>query len=470
MRANRPIPHGLSQTCEPLLIRSDPSSVRTTTRQHQTFRARSKSPGPGRRHRLPSLPAAPEQPRCRNSVTAVDRPARRRVRCGGRLGLPCPEPPQTGQRTADPNRVGSVEGEHRRTGTGGDRDQHQPTVSQLGPPPPQVGHVGGEADGSDPRVEPGQHDVQATAHRGRTDPLRLPSNELVTGPPDRLELPPHSVQHPRAAVAVDACVGSFPLGQWISEQRRAYRAGTLAAWRVELLEEAGMVWSVPDAAFEENLAAARAYFAVHGTLCAPRPAVMAEDRPTGQSLTNCRRPEGLGKDPQRAVERAARLAVIDPNWSPAEKGWTVDWQRQYAKVRACIDGSATLAEIRPGVTVGGEDVGLWLARQRTEWKQLADGQRERLTALGIQSTTPALGDQGGLADQAVSCPPAPAPGTAASPHSANTRRGKDTCGCPASGSRPSVTRPGTSTPSDSASGSATNVNDNPDSPTSEPKH
>jgi superfamily II DNA or RNA helicase len=198
-------------------------------------------------------------------------------------------------------------------------------------------------------------------------------------------------------VPLDARVGNFPLGAWISEQRRTYRAGTLAAWRIELLEEAGMVWSVPDAAFEENLAAARAYHAAHGTLCAPRTAI-AEGRPIGQWLTNCRRPDGLGKDPQRAAERAARLAAIDPDWNPA---WPTDWQRQYAAVRACIDGGATLEEIRPGVTVGGEDIGLWLARQRTGWEQLADGQRARLEALGVQPTAAAPGDQAGAGDQAA---------------------------------------------------------------------
>ncbi|MTE17558.1 helicase [Streptomyces sp. TRM43335] len=213
------------------------------------------------------------------------------------------------------------------------------------------------------------------------------------------------------AVPLDARVGPFPLGQWVSEQRRAYRAGTLAAWRVELLEEAGMVWSVPDAAFEENLAAARSYFAVHGTLCAPRTAV-AEGRPVGQWLTNCRRPGGLGKDSQRAAERAARLAEIDPDWNPAAQGWTVDWQRHYAKLRACIEGGATPAEIRPGVTVGGEDVGLWLARQRTGWERLADGQRERLEALGVQPTTPAPGREAGAADQAAEAVVVPASATA----------------------------------------------------------
>ncbi|MER5972821.1 helicase associated domain-containing protein [Streptomyces sp. NPDC002055] len=36
--------------------------------------------------------------------------------------------------------------------------------------------------------------------------------------------------------------GTFALGAWGSEQRRAFRAGTLKAWRAELLGELGMVW------------------------------------------------------------------------------------------------------------------------------------------------------------------------------------------------------------------------------------
>ncbi|GAA2417651.1 hypothetical protein GCM10010420_55010 [Streptomyces glaucosporus] len=45
------------------------------------------------------------------------------------------------------------------------------------------------------------------------------------------------------------------------------------------------------------------------------------------------------------------------------------------------------------MTVGGEEIGLWLARQRTGWQQPADRQRERLTALGITPTMPAPGGE-----------------------------------------------------------------------------
>lgn len=45
---------------------------------------------------------------------------------------------------------------------------------------------------------------------------------------------------------------------------------------------------------------------------------------------------------------------------------------------------ATLAEILPGVTVNGQDVGTWLQAQRAGWECLSDGQRERLAELDVE--------------------------------------------------------------------------------------
>ncbi|POX36382.1 helicase [Streptomyces sp. Ru73] len=172
--------------------------------------------------------------------------------------------------------------------------------------------------------------------------------------------------------------GPYPLGQWTAEQRRAYGAGTMSGARAERLERLGMVWGAADAAFEENLAAARVYFEQHGTLAAPRPAT-ALDKPVGQWLSNLRRPGALAGHP----ERAAALAAIDPDWNPA---WPIDWQRHYAAVRECLTGGAAVADLLPGVTVNGNDIGRWLARQREHitWTKLSAGQRERLEQLGVE--------------------------------------------------------------------------------------
>ncbi|MQS34585.1 DEAD/DEAH box helicase [Streptomyces katsurahamanus] len=175
---------------------------------------------------------------------------------------------------------------------------------------------------------------------------------------------------------------AYPLGRWLSDQRRAYRAKTMTGEHAAELELLGIVWDTADAAFAENLAAARAYYALHGTLSAPRHAT-ALDIPIGQWLTNVRRPGGLGKDPGRARRRADQLAAIDPDWNPREHGWTVDWQRHHAHLKQLLAGGARLKDVVPGVTRHGEDVGRWLASQRRDWDRLIEEQRRRLGELGV---------------------------------------------------------------------------------------
>ncbi len=194
-------------------------------------------------------------------------------------------------------------------------------------------------------------------------------------------------------VPLGAMEGPYPLGRWIRRQRAAYAAGTMTGRRAADLDALGMVWDPAEADWQDNMEAARLFYARYGTLAAPRSAVVAEPggeaaralegpsgatgRPVGQWLSNCRRPGAL------TPERAAELAAIDEDWRPE---WSVDWQRHYAWVRALIvDGGAAAEEITPGVTVHGADVGRWLQAQRqpAAWEALNAEQRERLAALGV---------------------------------------------------------------------------------------
>ncbi|MFE4415829.1 helicase associated domain-containing protein [Streptomyces sp. NPDC093064] len=174
---------------------------------------------------------------------------------------------------------------------------------------------------------------------------------------------------------------AYPLGKWVAEQRRVYGAGQMIGRRARRLEKLGMVWSPADERFQENLAAARAYYEEHWTLCVPRTAT-ALDRPIGQWLSNLRRPEALEGHP----EWETALREVDEDWNPA---WPADWQRHYAAVRE-LPREEHQTEVLPGVMVHGMDVGKWLARQRqqTIWQRLLDGQRERLEQLGIVPLPP----------------------------------------------------------------------------------
>ncbi|MFJ6239552.1 Helicase associated domain protein [Streptomyces griseus] len=178
---------------------------------------------------------------------------------------------------------------------------------------------------------------------------------------------------------------TYGLGTWVSEQRRRFKAGTLKPWRVDLLNEVGMVWSVSDAGFWKNLTAARDYHAAHGSLACPRSTVW-DGVEVGQWLSNLRRPGGLGTEPVRADERRRALEAIDPEWNP---GWPVDWQRHYAATRHLLAEEQGGVELLPGVTVNGVDVGTWTTRQTDPavWNTLNDEQQKRLESLGLTRRT-----------------------------------------------------------------------------------
>ncbi|MEV0020540.1 DEAD/DEAH box helicase [Streptomyces tendae] len=183
----------------------------------------------------------------------------------------------------------------------------------------------------------------------------------------------------------------FPLGRWVHQQRKALRAGELEDRRKTLLDapEAGMVWEPGEEAWENKLAALRSYHRATGHLAPRQDAVWGEGEamvPIGQHMANLRREGGLGKDPQRAAERAKQLAAIDLDWNCP---WPLNWQRSYRVLADLVDADGHLPAIAPGVTFEGDDIGTWRWRQQEPgtWAQLLSEQRERLTALGVRGAT-----------------------------------------------------------------------------------
>jgi superfamily II DNA or RNA helicase len=189
---------------------------------------------------------------------------------------------------------------------------------------------------------------------------------------------------------------AFPLGRWVHQQRKALRAGELEPRRKELLDlpAAGMVWEPGEEAWENKLAALRSYRRATGHLAPRQDAVWGEGEamvPVGQHMANLRRKGGLGKNPDRAAERAKQLEAIDPDWNCP---WPLDWQRHYRVLADLVEADGTLPEIAPGVLMDGDDIGKWLQRQKQPgaWAHLSTEQQERLSSLGIkpaEAPTPA---------------------------------------------------------------------------------
>ncbi|MCX4539009.1 helicase associated domain-containing protein [Streptomyces sp. NBC_01669] len=202
---------------------------------------------------------------------------------------------------------------------------------------------------------------------------------------------------------VEAEVGvtkDFPLGRWVHQQRKALRAGELEERRKTLLDapEAGMVWEPGEEAWENKLAALRSYRRATGHLAPRQDAVWGEGEamvPVGQHMANLRRKGGLGKDAERAAERAKQLAAVDEDWNCP---WPLDWQRHYRVLADLVDADGVLPAIEPGVLFDGDDLGKWLQRQKQPgtWAHLSPEQQERLSKLGVQpaeapSSDPAAG-------------------------------------------------------------------------------
>jgi hypothetical protein len=154
--------------------------------------------------------------------------------------------------------------------------------------------------------------------------------------------------------------GNFPLGKWLSDRRSERAAGVLAEYRADMLDDLGMIWSVPDARFEAGLAWARVWAKEHaGSLAAPARASIG-GYAIGTWLAELRAAAAVPTGGPGALvpERRRALEEIDPFWCPT---WPVTWQRTYAVARQW-----------------------WLeADGRVDWAQLPD-QQDLLTAIGIE--------------------------------------------------------------------------------------
>jgi hypothetical protein len=150
-----------------------------------------------------------------------------------------------------------------------------------------------------------------------------------------------------------------------------------------------------------------------------------------------RRPLATRRNPDLWRERWAQPAAIDPDWNPA--GRDDPAKRWSPGLAADAHGRAPAHRSwrprrrpGPGHTVGGEDVGAWLQRQRRGGQSLTPAQRAVLAEIGVDvtgqaeqpATATAAAVRGGLVDahpRRGRCVPGAG---GASDGAAQTRRGR----------------------------------------------
>jgi superfamily II DNA or RNA helicase len=149
--------------------------------------------------------------------------------------------------------------------------------------------------------------------------------------------------------------GRPSLGGWLTNQRLAFKRGTLPEERRLRLESLGVVWDVVDAAWDRSYEALVAFRRQKGHCDVPKGL-----GPLGHWLQNQRMSFKRGK---LTPDQIQRLESIGANWDPHE----AKWRGHYAELQAFASryGNCSVPQ------TGGADDGLgkWLNRQRVLYRK-----------------------------------------------------------------------------------------------------
>ena len=145
-----------------------------------------------------------------------------------------------------------------------------------------------------------------------------------------------------------------PLGQWCNRQRHAKKKGALTEHREKQLLDAGFVFDLYEAQWQENFAAAKAYYAANGTW-PPR-----SEGPLGNWCDTQRQARKNG-----TLDRGHEKQLLEAGFiiNAREAREEARWQESFAAVKAYYAANG----IWPPRSEG--PLGIWCNRQRAVWKK-----------------------------------------------------------------------------------------------------
>lgn len=170
----------------------------------------------------------------------------------------------------------------------------------------------------------------------------------------------------------------YPLGQWISNQRYAYRMGRMSSERLEKLNRLGMVWNMSDEWFETGYRAAKSYASVNGNLMVPSKYIDETGFQLGIWLRSVIEKYQTGT---LSEEQIKRMEDINISWNGKKKD---QWDACFAEAEKYFNIYGNLA-VTDEITVNGVSIRKWIYRQRANLREgkLSEEQKNKLESIGL---------------------------------------------------------------------------------------
>ena len=170
----------------------------------------------------------------------------------------------------------------------------------------------------------------------------------------------------------------FPLGAWVSEQRKKHAEGRLKPVQIRRLEALGITWDVTEEAWQRGLEHARAYYGEHGHLDVKGSYQAKDGYRLGIWIWNQRTRYREGKLTGERIRMLEELGMV----------WNVQadrWNRGYSFAKAYRRNGGQVPVLLSYVTAEGYPLGEWLRSQEQRYKKgvLEADRIERLAEIGI---------------------------------------------------------------------------------------
>ena len=176
------------------------------------------------------------------------------------------------------------------------------------------------------------------------------------------------------------------LGAWVCQLRTYRKSGIqkmyLTKERIQLLDQIGMIWDVPDYLWEENYAECLQYYRIHGNLDIPNAYRSQNGLKIGDWLRRQRLiRKGKTNGADLTQEQIGRLDEIGMVWKtkPEQK-----WDKGYEEAKDFREAYGNLNVPASYVSPSGYKLGSWITDQREKGREnLKPERRRQLDDLGM---------------------------------------------------------------------------------------